>query len=206
LFQIWLNLPADHKMVDPHFSMLWQPTIPTRLVTDAAGRRARVTVVAGRYDGTDAAAPPPRSWAAERDHHVAIWNVALEPHAAFTLPAAPDGVMRSVYYFEGTGLSLGGRTIPDDHHVSLRPDSDVALTAGAVPSEVLVLQGRPIGEPIARHGPFVMNTDQEIRQAYADYRSTQFGGWPWPNAEPVHARSQDRFALRPGGAIETPTG
>ncbi|MCB9594601.1 MAG: pirin family protein [Sandaracinaceae bacterium] len=205
LFQIWLNLPATHKMVDPHFSMLWQPTIPTREVVDEAGRRTRVTVVAGRYDDATAPAPPPRSWASEADHHVAIWSVALEPHARFTLPAAPRGVNRSLYYFDGSGLAVGGQVVPDVHHVVLQAESDVALAAAAVPSEVLVLQGRPIGEPVARHGPFVMNTDAEIARAYSDYRQTQFGGWPWPSPEPVHPRTEDRFALRPGGVIETPS-
>ncbi|MBX3270724.1 MAG: pirin family protein [Sandaracinaceae bacterium] len=206
LFQIWLNLPATHKMVEPHFSMLWQPSIPSAERVDAAGRRARVTVVAGRYEGTRAPAPPPRSWASSDDHRVDIWSVALEPGATFTLPAAPAGANRSLYYFEGEGLSAGGRAIPRYHHVVLRPDAEVALSAGAGPSELLVLSGVPIREPVARHGPFVMNTDAEIRQAYADYQRTQFGGWPWPSPEPVHPRERDRFALRPGGELETPPG
>jgi redox-sensitive bicupin YhaK (pirin superfamily) len=205
LFQIWLNLPSANKMVEPHFSMLWKPTIPTREVRDAAGRRTKVTIVAGRYDGTDAADPAPRSWAAERDNHVAIWTLQMEPGARFTLPAAPRGTNRSIYFHRGTGLEVGGRRIPDYHHVALRPDTDVALSAGPDVAEILMLQGKPIGEPIARHGPFVMNTDAEIRQAYADYQRTQFGGWPWTRDDPVHPRPQDRFARRPDGEIETPT-
>ena len=204
LFQIWLNLPAARKMVDPHFSMLWRPSIPTRVVRDGAGHETRVTVVAGRFEDARAAAPPPRSYASESDAHVAIWNVAMDAGARFTLPAAPRGVSRSVYFFEGTGLVAGGRPIPAEHHVLARGDTDLALEASEGRLEVLVLQGKPIGEPIARHGPFVMNTDLEIRQAYTDYQQTQFGGWPWPSPEPVHARADDRFAMRPGGAIERP--
>jgi len=204
LFQIWLNLPSANKMVEPHFSMLWKPTIPTREIADDAGRRTKVTLVAGHYDGTDAAAPAPRSWAAERDNHVAIWTLAMEPGARFTLPAAPRGTNRSIYFYRGTGLSVGGRRIPDSHRVTLRADADIALTAGPDVAEVLMLQGKPIDEPVARHGPFVMNTDAEIRQAYADYQRTQFGGWPWTSDDPVHVREQDRFARRPNGEIETP--
>jgi len=204
LFQIWLNLPAAHKMVDPHFSMLWAPTIPTHEVRDEAGKRSQVTVVAGRFDGVVAPDAPPRSWASQPGADVAMWSIAMEPGARLTLPAGPEGVNRSLYFFEGRGLRVAGREIPAYHHVAVRPGSDLALTAGPVDNEILLLQGRPIGEPVARHGPFVMNSDAEIRQAYADYRRTQFGGWPWTSEEPVHPRGVERFARRPDGSMETP--
>jgi len=204
LFQIWLNLPAAKKMVEPRFSMLWAPTIPVRVVEDGRGRRTTVTIVAGRYDDSRAPAPPPDSWAAERDAQVAMWSLKLDPGARFTVPAGPEGAVRSLYYFEGSGLRIGGRAIPSSHHVAVAPGAELALEAGEHGSEVLMLQGRPIGERVARHGPFVMNTPQEIRQAYADYRQTQFGGWPWDSDEHVHARAEGRFALRPDGGIERP--
>ncbi|RZO58281.1 MAG: pirin family protein [Sandaracinaceae bacterium] len=205
LFQIWLNLPAVNKMVEPHFSMLWQPTIPARVTRDGAGRETRVTLVAGRMEGLAAPAPPPHSWASAAENHVGIFTIAMEPGARTVLPAAPDGVRRALYFFVGDGLRVGGRDVPARHHVAVRGASDLALEAGDTPAELVVLQGRPIGEPVARHGPFVMNTELEIRQAYADYQRTQFGGWPWPSPEPVHPRTHERFAMRPGGRVETPT-
>ena len=76
-----------------------------------------------------------------------------------------------------------------------------ALEAGDAECEVLLLQGRPIGEPVVNYGPFVMNTAADIQQAMLDYRRTKFGGWPWPSDDPVHARADGRFAKHPDGSI-----
>src|SRR4029453_4035025 len=92
LFQIWLNLPAEDKMVEPHFTMLWADQVPTVVLPDAAGRKTSVTVVAGSRDGLRAPAPPPKSWASRADSHVAIWSIRMEPGAKWQLPAGPKGV------------------------------------------------------------------------------------------------------------------
>ncbi|MDB4994421.1 MAG: yhhW, partial [Myxococcaceae bacterium] len=83
----------------------------------------------------------------------------------------------------------------------LHTDLDLTLENGSAESELLLLQGRPIGEPVVQHGPFVMNTSAEIQKAYADYRATGFGGWPWPKSDPVHARDE-RFARHVDGRVE----
>jgi redox-sensitive bicupin YhaK (pirin superfamily) len=204
LFQIWLNLPAARKMVDPHFSMLWSPTIPKLALTDDAGRATRLTVVAGGFGEAAPPAPPPASYASEAAAHVAIWTLAMDPGARFDLPPVPAGVERSLYFYRGSELTVGDRAVAGSQRIVLRGDGEVALTAGAEGAELLLLQGKPIGEPVAHRGPFVMNTEAELRQAYADFRDTQFGSWPWPEDDYVHAPDQGRFALRPDSGLEQP--
>jgi redox-sensitive bicupin YhaK (pirin superfamily) len=174
LFQIWLNLPRANKRVAPHFSMLWNDTIPKDRVVDVDGRATEVTIVAGRHGRAVAPAPPPNSWAANPDNQVAIWAVTLEPGARFTLPAARPSVNRTLYVYGGGSIRVGGaRDVPSGHLVDLRADAPAVLEGGLLRTEILLLQGKPIGEPIARQGPFVMNTGEEIRQAYVDYRRTK---------------------------------
>ena len=78
------------------------------------------------------------------------------------------------------------------------------VNRGSNDAEFLLLQGKPIGEPVAQYGPFVMNTQAEIRQTVADYQRTQFGGWPWPDSGPVHGREPTRFARYPDGRETRP--
>ena len=205
LFQIWLNLPAASKMVAPHFTMFWDERIPRLVHTDAGGKRTTVTVVAGALAGADAAlAPPPESWAAKDASDLAIWTLLLEPGASWRLPAARgQGTRRMLYFFAGEQLRIGNQLADAHAALELVAGQDWLLTnSGSTPVECLLLQGQPLDEPVARYGPFVMNTQQEIMQALQDYRSTQFGGWPWPEQDPVHGSASRRFARYPGQAEE----
>ena len=205
LFQIWLNLPRADKLVAPHFSMMWASSIPVHVARDAAGRATSVTVIAGALGDAAPLPPPPRSWAARPESGVAIWSIRMEPHAAWTLPPAPRGVNRTLYVFGG-GLRIGDRALAAGAGARLQPDAPVALTAGEAPAEALLLQGRPIGEPVVQHGPFVMTTPAEIEQAFADYQRTRFGGWPWDRDDPVHGLDGERFARHADGRVEQAAG
>jgi hypothetical protein len=88
--------------------------------------------------------------------------------------------------------------------IEVRADTAIELAAGHEVGEFLLLQGKPIAEPVVQYGPFVMNTQGEIMQAMADYRRTQFGGWKWADPAPVHGRDPKRFAKYPDGRVETP--
>ncbi len=205
LFQIWLNLPAAKKFAQPYFAMLWNETIPREEFVDAGGGKTTVTVNAGRLGERAAPPPPPDSWAAQADADIAIWTIAMTPGARWTLPPAKAGSRRMLYFFDGVGLTLAGRKVEAKHGAELKVDAPVELVnTSAAPIEMLLLQGRPIGEPVVQYGPFVMNTREEIQQAFADYRRTEFGGWSWSSDDPVHPRDAGRFARRGDGKTERP--
>ena len=204
LFQIWLNLPAASKMVAPHFAMFWRDAIPKLRAQDAAGRRIEVEVIAGSLGDARAPAPPPDSWAANADNHVAIWLIRLERGARWTLPATAPGINRNLYFHAGETLRLAGHEIKVKHGMALNPALDAVIENGNADAQLLLLQGRPIAEPVTSYGPFVMNSRAEIEQAYADYRRTQFGGWPWPRRDQVHDPGRGRFAQYGDGRVEEP--
>jgi len=199
LFQIWLNLPPESKMVPPYFGMLWDEDIP--LLEPAPG--VRVDVVAGAIDGSQPPSPPPDSWAAREGSHLAIWVIRLDPGAQWVPPAAPVGVSRTLHCHVGGDVRLDGTHIGAGVGARLRPEVPVTLAnEGAAAAEFLLLQGRPIGAPVFQMGPFVMNSPEELRQAVDDYRRTQFGPWPWNGPSPTHARSEGRFAIHADGRVE----
>ena len=217
LFQIWLNLPARSKMADPHFTMLWAEDIPHRFFESGDGAVTEVAVIAGRLDAGQATAepgavdvaeplpPPPDSWASQAEADVAIWTLRLEPGARWKLPAAANAASRRrLYFFEGASVSVAGEAIAQHAAIELRAANAVELVnTGSDVAEFLMLQGRAIGEPVAQYGPFVMNTEAELRQAFDDYRRTEFGGWPWPDTAPVHGPERVRFARHADGRVET---
>ncbi len=199
LFQIWLNLPAARKMADPRFAMFWSDDVPKF----EAAEGVRLNIAAGEFAGRGAPTPPEDSWARDPQNEVGIVSIALAPRAEYRLVGASRGVRRALYFFEGSELKIGSREIPPRSRIRVAGDQELMLSSenGA---ELLLLQGKPIGEPVAHHGPFVMNTRAELMQAFRDYQRDEFGGWPWDSAEPLHG-SRGRFALRPDGTEETPS-
>src|SRR5690606_5123037 len=178
--------------------------VPLKEVMDSKGKKTVVSIRAGEVYGARAPAPPPDSWASDPKNEVGIWTCDLEAGASFELPPQKAGVNRMVYLFAGAGVQVGEASLSSMQGAELRPGSPVVLAANQGPAEVLVLSGRGIGEPVAKSGPFVMNTQAELREAYQDVRATQFGGWPWPDAGPVHGKERDRFARGPDGKMDRP--
>ncbi len=202
LFQIWLNLPKAKKFAEPYFAMLWSDTIPTFTATDEKGKTTQVRVIAGKIGNIKAPDPAPNSWAADTNNEVAIWTMTLEPGAQWKLPSASTFVNRSLYFYDGTSIQIAEKNFTSHQAIELLADQEVVLKNGNTVSHLLLLQGRPINEPVVQHGPFVMNTQAEIQQAMAEYRQTEFGGWPWSSSEHVHPREKSRFAKYPDGVEE----
>lgn len=208
LFQVWLNLPAAKKMSQPHFKMLWAEQIPIVTTKDSEGKAIKIKIIAGKYNEIDALAPAPDSWAADEANHVNIWLISMEEGALFHLPANSEKISRNLFFYEGGTLQIGHQNIAAGHAIQLQANKAINirnLTSGNATDNFLVLlEGKPINEPIAQYGPFVMNTEQEIRQAFQDYQKNSFGGWPWPKPDQVHDAKIGRFAKYSNGITEKP--
>jgi redox-sensitive bicupin YhaK (pirin superfamily) len=203
LFQIWLNLPKTKKFAEPHFKMLWAEDIPTLNVNDKNGKKVDITVIAGKLESTSAPKPAPDSWAANPENELAIWIIQMEAGAQWELPPASQPLNRILYYHQGSAIQLAGSSIASNTSIELLADENILIENGEDTARFLLLQGRPIGEPVVQYGPFVMNTQSEIHQAFDDYKKSQFGGWPWDRNDPVHSDSNIRFARFANGEEET---
>jgi redox-sensitive bicupin YhaK (pirin superfamily) len=204
-FQLWLNLPKKSKLASPYFSMQWADQIPQVVSRDDAGRETVVALAAGQLGAVKALPAPPDSWGADPAHDLAIWIIKMSPRAQWTLPKAQKGSNRHLYFFKGATLQVDGEVVKVKHAIELQAEAEVVLVNGDSEAELLLLQGQPIAEPVAQYGPFVMNTPGEIEEAFSDYRKTLFGGWPWKQDDPVHPRSETRFAKHADGKLERPT-
>ncbi len=165
-FQLWVNLPAADKMVAPRYQDIAAQAVP---VVDK-GDGLRVRVLAGRFD--EAAGPV---------HGIAVaplyLDVELAPGAKGTAPL-PEGHTAFAYVFEGQvgfGADAAVRTVErGELAVFERRGDTLGFTAGAQGARFILVAGKPLNEPVARHGPFVMNTPEQIVQAIRDYQAGRF--------------------------------
>lgn len=201
LLQIWLNLPKKDKFTEPHFKMLWAEDIPV-IEEINNGKKSRIMLVAGKYKEYNAVEPAPASWAHEEKNHVNIWVIKMEPNSTFKIPKVNNTITRNLYIYEGGKLHINYNEVHALNRFKLDGNEDIIIVNGDEQSHLLLLEGEPINEPVVAHGPFVMNTMEEIRQASSDYRKTGFGGWPWDSGDPVHSGEKARFAKYSDGTIE----
>jgi len=209
-FQIWLNLPAKNKMVEPAFVMHWAEDIQHANDEDAG---YSVTVYAGEFGDAKGLAPPTSSWASDPANEVQIFHISLRANGGkISVPRSALGsdTNRRIYLFRGaetTGVTVDGQKMKKGQFADLDGAADVEIVnADSETADLLLLSGKPIGEPVAQHGPFVMNTREEIMQAFMDYQRTAFGptdgrpSWPFERDDPVTLSSKGRvrFARQNG--------
>lgn len=166
-FQLWVNLPAAQKMSAPRYQEVTPRDIPE---VEVGG--ALVRVVAGEYNGVSG----PVGEIAARPLYM---DITLEPEADFRLPV-PDGHTAAAYLFEGEALFGAGEDgsgvyVPSVHMVVFEDRGELRVQAGpASGARFIFMAGAPFKEPIVPYGPFVMNTEAEIRQVFEDLRSGTF--------------------------------
>lgn len=170
MVQLWVNLPAKAKNAHPGYQTLLDADIPAVDLPDSAGK---LRVIAGEFDG--------RKGPAKTFTPIDIYDVKLDRNGAATF-ALPEGHTVAVVVLKGTVLVNGSETAREAQFALLdRSGGEVTIEANTEAS-VLILSGKPIDEPVVMHGPFVMNTEGEIRQAMIDFQSGRFG-----TLEPVAA-------------------
>lgn len=204
LFQIWVNLPSKSKLTDPDYKMIWKEDLPEQTFTDEKGHEYNLQVILGNYNGIQSAGALKHSWAADPDHHMGIALLTLQPNATFTLPSISQTMNRFVLMYNGSEtVSLENYTIRKNDFADLNGGETITFINGSEVSQILILEGEPINEPVVSYGPFVMNTEAELQASFDEYRRTEFGGWPWGATEKdlVHPTDAGRFASYNFGKI-----
>ncbi len=161
-FQLWVNLPAKDKLTEPRY----QDIAPERIPVIHPADGVEVKVIAGEIGGVtgpvEAIATAP-----------IYLDVSLQPGTSFVLDL-PVGHHGFAYVFEGETTSVGGEPLQRSELGVLSDGEQLQLAGGEKPSRLLIVAGKPLNESVARYGPFVMNTQQEIHEAIADFRAGRF--------------------------------
>ncbi len=164
-FQLWVNLPARDKMTAPKYQEFAPERIPQ--VTPVAG--VTVKIIAGEVDGTHGPIVQPAT-------DPVYLDITLDAGAAWDY-VLPDGHNVFAYVFEGdlqVGAGDDARPVAAQQMAVLGGGNALHLAAGSAGARLILVAGRPLREPVMRHGPFVMNTRQELMQAFVDFQEGRF--------------------------------
>jgi len=165
-FQLWVNLPAKNKMIAPFYRDIPTGHIPEFVVEGAPGSEVTVRVIAGASHGVEGAVTRP-------DTEPLYLDVHLPAGGRFS-QSLPVGHNAFLYTYRGEA-SVAGKAVPDRHMAILANDgADGVVIEATAPTRVILIAGKPLNEPIAQYGPFVMNTAEQIQQTLQDYRDGKF--------------------------------
>lgn len=163
MVQLWVNLPARDKMSAPRYQTLLDADIPAVALPDDAGK---VRVIAGEYAG--------HRGPAQTHTPMNVWDVRLEQDHAVRFQL-PEGHTTVLVILHGTVEVNGSEIVRDAQMVMFERTGNELLLEANSKATMLLLSGEPIDEPIVGHGPFVMNNEDEIQQAFSDFNSGHFG-------------------------------
>lgn len=166
MIQLWVNLPAKHKLGAPGYQAILDKHIPSVALPDGAGR---IRVIAGDYDGN---AGPARSFTP-----IELWDLRVTKGKTASLDL-PEGHTAMLVPLSGAITVNGAETAREAEMVLLDRQGKAVSIAAGTDATVLVLGGEPIAEPVVGYGPFVMNTEAEIERAIADFQQGRFGRMP----------------------------
>ena len=163
ILQLWVNLPARLKMTEPAYSGLQKDDIPTITVND----KATVNLVSGTWDG--------QTGAFNTLSDVFLSTIAIEAGGDVSLPVAAD--RNILFYLIRGSLTVNGQAVKQRELAEFNHDGDTLAVTADSDSLLLLGHAMPFNEPVVARGPFVMNTDQQIMEAYQDYQAGKFGVW-----------------------------
>lgn len=168
MIQLWVNLPSWAKMTPPRYQSILDAQIPAIMASDGL---SRVRVISGQFDNAQGPAYTVTP--------VTMLDITMQPNARLTIPL-PTRQTIALYILRGS-VRVGSSALARQHQlVMLASGGNQVMLVAEAESQVLLLGGEPLNEPVANHGPFVMNTTEELHQAIADYQSGKMGTLP-PN-------------------------
>ena len=138
--------------------MFWKEQIPKVIEYNQDKNKIEIEIIAGAYKNHIAPNPPPNSWANEKSNSVNIWKITLDEKAKFILPEVEKGISRNIYFYYGNQICINGENIDSNSMIEFQKNNSIEILSKKGLNKILLLQAKPINEPIARYGPFVMNT------------------------------------------------
>ena len=164
ILQLWLNLPARHKMAEPYYKGLQQEEIPSLSLAEG---QITLNLISGEWEGTTGAIRPKTD--------IFLSTLTFKAGSALNLTVAED---RNIFFYIIRGrLNVNGSSIEALNLVEFQNDAQQVNVVAEADSILLFGHAQPFNEPVVARGPFVMNTEEEIYQAYRDYQQGKFGSW-----------------------------
>lgn len=204
--QIMINLPLEMKGSFNDVNMLWAEDIKHKKSTQDSGENVEVIVYAGSYENLTVNVPNPNSWAANPDNRVKIVQIKMDEGAEYVLKADSPEINRNLYFVSGSDADVGGFEAEAGYRMKLKPDIDIKIKNGDIPSKFWLLDGKPIKQKMSSFGPVILKDDKTVRAAMNDIRKHEFDIWPWNLIDKVHSIEAPRFIKYADGREEYPDG